>query len=134
MQTDSVSNMIANIKGAALSGAVLASVPNTKLVRASLVRLISLGFINSFKVVNSKRVIVFLKYSEHNCCAIQNFRRVSTPGARVYFSIATLQHFSRSNNLTNTLQFVILTTTQGLLTHREAIIKKMGGEVLFIIG
>lgn len=53
-----------------------------------------------------------------------SLKRVSTPGQRVYRSVDELKPVENGFGL------AVLTTSQGLLTDREARLKKIGGELL----
>jgi small subunit ribosomal protein S8 len=67
---------------------------------------------------------VNLKYGPNGERVIQHIERVSTPGCRVYSKVAGLKPVLQGMGIT------ILTTSQGLLSDRECLAKKLGGEVL----
>lgn len=109
-------------------------VPNTKMIGNALLLLFKLGYINSYIFINSKQIKICLKYNEHGQSAIRQISRISRPGARVYISYKELAvNWSRLNNLNNVYQAIILSTSKGILTHHNAIKRKVGGEVLFVI-
>ena len=67
---------------------------------------------------------VTLKYGDSRERSISGLRRISKPGLRVY---------AKSNDLPKVLGglgIAIISTSQGLLTDREAKAKSVGGEVL----
>jgi small subunit ribosomal protein S8 len=67
---------------------------------------------------------VTLKYGDSRERSISGLRRISKPGLRVY---------AKSNELPKVLGglgIAIISTSQGLLTDREAKAKSVGGEVL----
>jgi small subunit ribosomal protein S8 len=134
MNRDNLSYFLAHLNLAFKQKRLEVVVSNTKLIQQSLSLLVSLGYINSFLYVNSKQIRVFLRYDEYGKSVIRGILRVSRPGARIYVSYKQLNlHWSRLNNLNNTYQNVILSTSKGLLLHHYAIKEKVGGEVLFII-
>jgi small subunit ribosomal protein S8 len=85
------------------------------------------GYIWDFKEVDAepvKHLRIELKYGPNGERVIQNIRRVSKPGRRV---------FSKSRDLRpvlNGLGISILSTSKGLVSDREARQQNLGGEVL----
>lgn len=81
-----------------------------------------LGLIESFFILNSVELVVQLKYSG-NKSLIQRIYVCSTPGRRKYLQVKEL-------NTVYPNELLILSTSQGLLTRDEALIKNIGGELL----
>jgi small subunit ribosomal protein S8 len=103
-------------------------VPLSK-IKLEIVRILKdEGFIANFKPLYSgnKRgtIRVFLKYSPTKEAVIRGIKRVSRPGLRVYRS------FSEIPKVRGGFAVTILSTSGGLLTHKQAKEKKIGGEVL----
>ena len=67
---------------------------------------------------------VFLKYDRRGRPIIRSVKRVSTPGRRVY----TTQ--DQIDSVFNDLGISILSTSQGVLSGKEARKRRVGGEVL----
>ena len=67
---------------------------------------------------------VFLKYGQNGERVITNLKRVSKPGLRVYKKREDLP------KVLNGLGIAILSTSEGLLTDKEARQKNVGGEVI----
>jgi small subunit ribosomal protein S8 len=65
-----------------------------------------------------------MKYSEERKRTIAGLRRVSTPGLRVYRNSKTVPR------VLGGLGVAVLSTSQGLMTDREARKRNVGGEVL----
>jgi small subunit ribosomal protein S8 len=65
-----------------------------------------------------------LKYTL-NKNIFKNYRRISKPGSRVYATAAELYRYYSEK------PFIVVSTTKGLVSHRYAISKNLGGEVLF---
>ncbi|MEO6470503.1 MAG: 30S ribosomal protein S8, partial [Aeromicrobium sp.] len=91
------------------------------------------GYITGFEVTEPKEgevgktLTITLKYGTHRERSIAGIRRISKPGLRVY---------AKSNNLPKVLGglgVAIISTSQGLLTDRQANNKGVGGEVLAYI-
>ena len=85
------------------------------------------GYISDFKVEDArvgKTLTLDLKYGQNRQRSIEGVKRVSKPGLRVY---------AKSTNLPQVLGglgVAIISTSQGLLTDRQAHEKGVGGEVL----
>jgi small subunit ribosomal protein S8 len=65
-----------------------------------------------------------MKYSEERDRTIMGLRRISTPGLRVYRGSTDVPR------VLGGLGVAVLSTSQGLMTDREARKRKVGGEVL----
>ena len=103
-------------------------VPFSK-IKLEIVRILKdEGFIANFKSLygGNKRgtIRVFLKYSPAKEAVIRGIKRVSKPGLRVYRSFTDIPKVRGGFAVT------ILSTSGGLLTHKQAKEKKVGGEVL----
>jgi small subunit ribosomal protein S8 len=88
------------------------------------------GYITSWKVeqpaegVVGKTLVLTLKYGPSRERSIAGVRRVSKPGLRVYAKATGLP------KVLGGLGVAIISTSQGLLTDRQANQKRVGGEVL----
>lgn len=67
---------------------------------------------------------IFLKYDDDGLPAIQRIGRVSKPGRRVYSGVQDIPR------VLNGLGISVLTTSQGILSDREARAQGVGGEIL----
>lgn len=87
------------------------------------------GFIKGYKVEGEgpiKNINITLKY-RGNDRVITDLKRISKPGLRVYAKVNEIP------KVLNGLGIVILSTSQGLMTDKEARAKQVGGEVLAYI-
>jgi small subunit ribosomal protein S8 len=85
------------------------------------------GYIRDFEVIAGKpqgRLRVHLLYREGREPAITGLRRVSKPGLRVYVGKGEIPRVYGG------LGTAIVSTSQGLMTDREAWRKRSGGELL----
>ena len=88
-----------------------------------LVELLSvLGLIEGFFVLNAVELVVQLRYSG-NKRLIQKIYVCSTPGRKKYLKVKELVNVYPN-------ELLIISTSQGLLTRDEALIKNLGGELL----
>ncbi len=68
--------------------------------------------------------IVTLKYDEEGRGMISAIRKISTPGCRVYVGRTELPIVA------NNFGMAVISTSQGMMTNREARRRKLGGEVI----
>jgi small subunit ribosomal protein S8 len=105
------------------------TMPSSKLKEALASVLQREGYITDFNVMPASsgpgnRLTITLKYSPERERTISGIRRVSKPGLRVY---AKAQEMPR---VLGGLGIAIISTSQGLLTDRQARKRNVGGEVL----
>jgi small subunit ribosomal protein S8 len=98
---------------------------NLKLRIAEILR--QEGFVDGVATAEDDKqglLTVTLRYDGRTGCAISGMRRVSRPGQRKYVPAADVP------KVRNGLGIAILSTSQGLMTDREARKRGVGGEVL----
>jgi small subunit ribosomal protein S8 len=101
--------------------------PSSKLLERIAQILMREGYISDFQVIpdNKQGILrVRLKYLEDKKSALTDIRRVSKPSVRIYVK----KHEIRP--VRNHLGIAILSTSQGIMTDREARQKGVGGELL----
>lgn len=125
MITDPISDMLTQIRNALLIKRADVRLPYSKLKHAIAQILVREGYLESAERVESEFGTLQLKLKyQRNEPAISNLKRVSKPGRRVYASRGELPW------VLNNYGIAILSTSQGLMTNREARKKKIGGEVI----
>ena len=112
VMTDPIADMLTRIRNANRQHHETVMVPASKLKVDIAEILKNEGFIKGYK--GNERVITDLK-------------RISKPGLRVYAKVNEIP------KVLNGLGIVILSTSQGLMTDKEARAKQVGGEVLAYI-
>jgi small subunit ribosomal protein S8 len=127
MHTDPIADMLTRIRNANMVGKDHVDIPNSK-VKVAIARILKdEGFIKYYKVMRNNKqgtIRVFLKYGPAREKVINGLTRVSTPGIRRY---------ARSTELPRVrggLGIVILSTSSGIMTGREARRQNVGGEIL----
>ncbi|MGB4729458.1 MAG: 30S ribosomal protein S8, partial [Candidatus Hydrothermia bacterium] len=88
------------------------------------------GFISDYKIVSMDKggeIEVVLRYFENGRAAIQNLQRVSKPGRRIYISKDEIPWIK------NGMGIGIISTSQGVMTDRDARQKRLGGEYLLYV-
>ena len=120
---DLMSDFVARINNARLAGLPQTTVLKNKLTLATCKKLKTLGYFNGFSESQDGREITV----DLNLDRVHFIKRVSTPGQRVYASAIKFP------KIIGGVGFNIVTTSQGVMTHIEAVKAKTGGEVLFQI-
>ena len=103
------------------------TMPSSKIKEGIAEILAAEGYVDSFRVNEAKvgkALTIRLRYGSENARVLQGVRRISKPGHRVY---KKSQGISR---VQGGLGVAIVSTSQGLLTDREARRRNVGGEVL----
>ncbi|MFJ5966054.1 MULTISPECIES: 30S ribosomal protein S8 [unclassified Bacillus (in: firmicutes)] len=127
VMTDPIADLLTRIRNANTVRHEKLEVPASKIKREIAEILKREGFIRDVEYVeDSKQGIIrlFLKYGQNNERVITGLKRISKPGLRVY---------AKSNEVPrvlNGLGIAIISTSQGVLSDKEARAKQTGGEVL----
>jgi len=128
--TDPIADMLTRLRNANSAYLDSTSMPHSKIKVGIAQILVAQGYIASFDVAEpadgevGKTLTLKLKYGQNRERSIAGLRRMSKPGLRVY---------AKSNELPKVLGglgVAIISTSQGLLTDKEAHSKGVGGEVL----
>lgn len=129
VMTDPIADMLTRIRNANRQHHETVMVPVSKLKVDIAEILKNEGFIKGYKVEGEgpiKNIVITLKY-RGNERVITDLKRISKPGLRVYAKVNEIP------KVLNGLGIVILSTSQGLMTDKEARAKQVGGEVLAYI-
>ena len=129
MMTDPIADMLTRVRNANTAMHDEVRMPSSKQKVALAKLLESEGYIAGFTVAPSTSgpgevLTIALKYSSDRARTISGIRRVSTPGLRVYRKADAVPR------VLGGLGVAVLSTSQGLMTDREARKRKVGGEVL----
>jgi small subunit ribosomal protein S8 len=128
MMTDPIADMLARIRNANLAFKEEVEIPASGLKEQMASLLAREGYVSGYRVegdVPKRRIVVEMKYGPDRERTISGLKRVSRPGRRVY---ADRDHLPR---VLGGLGVAILSTSQGLMTDRQAARRGIGGEVLF---
>ena len=129
VMTDPIADMLTRIRNANRQHHETVMVPASKLKVDIAEILKNEGFIKGYKVEGEgpiKNIVITLKY-RGNERVITDLKRISKPGLRVYAKVNEIP------KVLNGLGIVILSTSQGLMTDKEARAQQVGGEVLAYI-
>lgn len=128
MVTDIIGDFIIRIKNGNLSGKEVVSVFTSKNKVAIADALARAGYIKSFsKNGTGKMLEVVLSYKSDKSSKISGVQRISKPSKRVYQKSSEIKPFKNGFGAT------IISTPAGILSNKEAVKQKVGGEVLFKI-
>ena len=88
------------------------------------------GFIEDYKILNDDvqgTIVITLKYGQNKERVITGLKRISKPGLRVYAKAHEVP------KVLNGLGIAIISTSNGMMTDKEARKQNLGGEVLCYI-
>ena len=132
MLTDPIADMLTRIRNANVAMHDEVLMPASKQKEALAGVLVKEGYIVGYSIDdNTKgpgRVLkIDMKYSPERRRVISGIKRVSKPGLRVYTKAESVPR------VLGGLGVAVLSTSQGLLTDREARKRRVGGEVLCFV-
>ena len=127
--TDPIADMLTRLRNANVAHHDVVKMPSSKLKEALAAILLREGYIAGFNVADDqtrpgKTLEVTMKYTADRSRTISGLRRVSKPGLRVYTGADKLPR------VLGGLGVAVLSTSQGLMTDRDARRLRVGGEVL----
>lgn len=123
--SDPIADMLTRVRNGQMAGKTEVSMPSSKLKVSICQVLKDEGYISDFIVVGDVRpvITVKLKYYEGRP-VIEKIQRVSRPGLRIFRGSTELP------KVMNGLGVAIVSTSQGVMTDRQARAAGHGGEVL----
>lgn len=126
IMTDPIADMLTRIRNALQQKHESVSMPASKEKQAIAKILKDEGFITDYSVEGDvkKTITITLKYAEDNKRVISGLRRISKPGLRVYAKVDNLPR------VLNGLGIAIISTSNGMMTDRDAKKNHLGGEVI----
>ena len=126
--TDPIADYLTRLRNAIMAKHRVVEIPASNLKRDITKILFEKGYILNFKFVDEGpqgTIMIALKYDPVNKVnAIKKLQRISTPGLRKYVGHKDLPR------VLNGLGIAILSTSNGVMTDKEAREQKVGGEVL----
>ena len=130
--TDPIADMLTRIRNANVAMHDEVLMPSSKLKEALAAILKREGYIQDFSVADNterpgKVLTINMKYAQDRTRTISGIKRVSKPGLRVYAKADSLPR------VLGGLGVAVVSTSNGLMTDREARKSRMGGEVLCFV-
>lgn len=128
--TDPIADFLTRVRNALGAKHDIVEIPASK-EKVEIARILKEeGFIRDYLVSGEgikKSITVVLKYGPNNERVISGLKRISKPGLRVYAKVNEVPR------VLNGLGIAIITTSEGMLTDKQARQKHVGGEVLAYI-
>jgi small subunit ribosomal protein S8 len=129
--TDPIADMLTRIRNACQSKHRRVDMPASKM-KVEIARLLKENnFIQDYRLVETEEgrqaLRVVLKYASGGAPVIRELKRVSSPGLRRYVGVTEIPR------VRNGLGIAILSTSQGVLSDRQARVQKTGGELLALV-
>ena len=125
--TDPIADMLTRIRNANMVKHQKVDIPSSTLKVNIAAVLKQEGFIKNYKVIsdNLQGVLrVYLKYIDEKDCVINEIKRISKPGGRVYVKSDDIPVVKSG------IGIAILSTSKGIITNNAARKAGLGGEIL----
>jgi small subunit ribosomal protein S8 len=124
--SDPIADMLTRIRNAQATHKPDVAMPATKVKAAIAEVLKTEGYVDDYKIEvvdGHKQLVVFLKYYKGKP-VIENIRRISTPGLRVY------RNKNQLPQVLGGMGIAIISTSKGVMSDRAARLLGEGGEIL----
>lgn len=125
--TDPIADLLTRVRNANSAEHESVEVSASK-IKQEIVRILKEeGFIKEYEIIEQapqNKIKIYLKYGPRRDKIITNLKRVSKPGRRVYCKKDEVPRVLRG------LGIAIISTSQGVMTDREARRRGVGGEVI----
>jgi len=126
--TDPIADMLTRVRNGVQARMTEVDVAPCSKVKVEIAKILkSEGYIENYAVEGEgteKKIVVTLKYGPHDEKVISGIKRISKPGLRVYAKGSNIP------KVLNGLGIAIISTSEGMMTDKEARKKHIGGEVV----
>jgi small subunit ribosomal protein S8 len=127
--TDPIADLLTRIRNAVMVGKNEITVPSSKLKVTVAQELKKAGYVSAVKVESAKPrdilVVTINKPGENS--VINEIKRLSKPGRRVYVSATDIPKVKSGRGI------VLVSTSKGVITGKEAVKQRLGGELLLSV-
>lgn len=127
MMTDPVADMLTRIRNSVACERPFVDIPYSREKAAIAAVLQREGYVWESEVIEGQprsTLRISLKYGPSGERVVQQIKRISKPGCRVYAGVDDLP------NVLQGLGIAIVSTSKGVLSNREARKQRLGGEVI----
>jgi small subunit ribosomal protein S8 len=128
MMNDLIADALTRVRNAAMRKLETTTLVHSNTVEAVCNVLKEKEYIEDYKVVDTdpkkKSITVALKYDDNDNSVINEIKRLSKSGRRVYKNASELKNFK------NGYGTIIVSTNKGVIANDEAYKQNVGGEVL----
>nr|YP_010630121.1 ribosomal protein S8 [Begonia santos-limae]WBN97081.1 ribosomal protein S8 [Begonia santos-limae] len=133
MGKDTIANLITSIRNADMTRKEMVRIPSTNITKNIVKILLREGFIENVRKHfknNQNFFVLTLRHKRNRKGPFKSFlnlKQISRPGLRIY------SNYQKIPRILGGMGVVILSTSRGIMTDREARLEKMGGEILCYI-
>ena len=133
MGRDTIADIITSIRNADMNKKRTVRIPSTNITENIVKILLQEGFIENVRKhqeSNKYFLVLTLRHRRNRkgtYRTILNLKRISRPGLRIY------SNYQRIPRILGGMGIVILSTSRGIMTDREARLERIGGEILCYI-
>lgn len=130
---DTIADILTLIRNADMNRKRTVKIPLTNTTENIVKILLREGFVENVRKhreSNKDFLVLTLRYRRNRKGSYKTFlnlKRISTPGLRIY------SHYQKIPKVLGGMGIVILSTSRGIMTDREARLERIGGEVLCYI-
>lgn len=125
--TDPIADFLTRIRNANMVRHESFEVPASKMKESIAKILEREGYIKGYEVIEDGKqniMRIFMKYGQNNERVITNLKRISKPGLRVYAKANEVP------KVLNGLGIALVSTSEGVITDKEARKRNVGGEII----
>jgi small subunit ribosomal protein S8 len=125
--SDPIADLLTVIRNGCRAKKKKVEVPASRVKSEILRVLLEEKFISNYRYIEDRKqgiLRIYLKYADDETSVISGLRRISTPGLRSYSGS------KRVPRVQGGLGVAIISTSQGLMTGKEARKRRIGGEVI----
>nr|YP_009127230.1 ribosomal protein S8 [Libidibia coriaria]AHY32845.1 ribosomal protein S8 [Libidibia coriaria]QXO90119.1 ribosomal protein S8 [Libidibia coriaria] len=133
MGKDTIADIITSIRNADMNRKGTVRIPSTNITENIVTILFREGFIENVRKHREGKkyfLVLTLRHRRNrkgSYKTILNLKRISRPGLRIY------SNYQRIPRILGGMGIVILSTSRGIMTDREARLERIGGEILCYI-
>nr|YP_009724639.1 ribosomal protein S8 [Platylobium obtusangulum]QGQ61532.1 ribosomal protein S8 [Platylobium obtusangulum] len=133
MSKDTIADIITSIRNADMNKKGTVQIPFTNITENTVKILLREGFVENVRKhreSNKYFLVLTLRYRRNrkgSYKTILNLKQISTPSLRIYLN------YQRIPKILGGMGVVILSTSRGIMTDREARLERIGGEILCYI-
>lgn len=127
MVNDIIADSLTRIRNASMRRLDYTTLYYAKIVVSILEVFQAKGFVESYKVIDKEgkqSISVVLKYDDKGRSVINEIKRISKPGRRIYKGRAELKRFKNGYGI------IVVSTSRGVIGNEEAYKANVGGEAL----
>lgn len=127
--TDPIADLLTRIRNASMVGKTEVRVPSSKLKKVVAEQLKANNYLADVKVEAGKprdTLVITINRPGQNV-TFTELTRVSKPGRRVYATAADIPRVKNGRGI------VLVSTSKGVVTGREAVKQRLGGELLLTV-